>query len=45
MGAGDRGGPECRAKACQGRREEFDECNFRHEHAVDEQRIRYLDVA
>ena len=45
MGAGDRGGPERRGQACQGRREEFDEREFWHEHAVDEQRFRYLDVA
>jgi hypothetical protein len=45
MGAGYRGGPERRAKACQGRREEFDKCNVRHEHAAHEQCFRYLDVA
>jgi hypothetical protein len=45
MGAGYRGGPERRAEASQGRREEFDECEFRHEHAVDEQRLRHVDVA
>ena len=45
MGAGDRGGPERRGKACERCREDVCECEFRHEHALDEQRIRYCDVA
>ena len=45
MGAGDRGGPERRDKAFERCREDFYECEFRHEHALDEQRLRHRDVA
>ena len=45
MGAGDRGGPECCRQARQGGSQERNEQQFRHEHAADEQRVRYGDVA
>jgi len=44
MGAGDGSGPEHR-KARQGVGKERSECEFRHEHAADEQRVRHSDVA
>ena len=44
MGAGDRGGPERYGKGESGG-EELGEFELRDEHAADEQRIRYGDVA
>ena len=46
MGAGDRGGPERCAQACQGRcGKDFGKRELRHEHADDEQRLRHSHVA
>jgi hypothetical protein len=44
MGAGDGSGPEHRRQAGQAGFEERGEFQLRHEHANDEQRVRYGDV-
>ena len=44
MGAGDGSGPSHRGKAGQAGCQERSELHLRHEHAVDEQRVRHLDV-
>jgi len=45
MGAGGRSGPDHREAGAQGRQQGQRECDVRHEHAADEQRVRHGDVA
>lgn len=45
MGAGYRCGPQCGGQAGQAGRQERCEQQLRHEHAIDEQRIRHGNVA
>ena len=44
MGAGDGRGPDQRGQAGQAGGEERSQCQLRHEHADDEQRVRHRDV-
>jgi len=45
MGAGGRSGPDHREAGPQGGQQGQRERHLRHQHAVDEQRVRHRDVA